>query len=102
MNTSKNRVNLSFQLIPVNTENAYPVIDEAIYAIQRSGVKYEVQPFATLMEGELDKLWQAVMEAKEAALQAGGEELILNIQVHLKKDQDVALTDKTEKFQKLF
>lgn len=94
---SKN-VNLSLQVVPINTEDAYPKIDEAIYAIQRSGVKYEVQPFATLMEGELGALWQAVLDAKEAALNAGAEELILNIQVHLKKDKDVALSDKTEKF----
>ncbi|WP_170110765.1 thiamine-binding protein [Flavilitoribacter nigricans] len=91
-------VNLSLQIVPINTQDAYPVIDEAIYAIQRSGVKHEVQPFATLMEGELSELWQAVLDAKAAALEAGAEELILNIQVHLKKDKDVALTEKTEKF----
>lgn len=98
MTNSNKNVNLSLQVVPINTEEAYPIIDEAIYAIQRSGVKHEVQPFATLMEGELPLLWQAVLDAKEAALAAGAEELVLNIQVHLKKDKDVALTDKTEKF----
>lgn len=91
-------VNLSLQVVPINIENAYPIIDEAIYAIQKSGVKHEVQPFATLMEGELDTLLEAVKQAKDAALTAGAGELILNIQVHLKKDRDVALEEKTMKF----
>ncbi|MCB0630335.1 MAG: thiamine-binding protein [Saprospiraceae bacterium] len=95
---SNNNVNLSLQLIPINNADAYPIIDEAIYAIQRSGVKYEVQPFATLMEGPLPDLLKVVEQAKEAALSAGAEELVLNIQIHLKKEQDVALEEKTKKF----
>jgi uncharacterized protein YqgV (UPF0045/DUF77 family) len=94
----ENNVNLSLQIIPINTADAYPAIDEAIYAVQRSGVKYEVQAFATLMEGPLPKLLQVVEDAKNAALSAGAEELVLNIQVHLKKDRDVALEEKTKKF----
>lgn len=98
MKASSKKVNLSLQIVPVNTTQAYPIIDEAIYAIQRSGVKYEVQPFATLLEGDLETLWQTVLEAKAAALTAGAEELILNIQVHLKKEEEVTLSDKTKKF----
>lgn len=98
MSDSNKKVNLSLQVVPINTESAYPIIDEAIFAIQRSGVKHEVQPFATLMEGELSELWQTVLAAKEAAINAGANELVLNIQVHLKKDKDVALNEKTEKF----
>lgn len=95
---SDKNVNLSLQVVPINTTNAYPMIDAAIYAIKRSGVKHEVQAFSTLMEGTLPALWQAVLDAKEAAMEAGANELVLNIQVHLKKDKDVALNEKTEKF----
>lgn len=97
--SNQNNVNLSLQVIPINTTDAYSAIDEAIYVIQRSGLKYEVQPFATLLEGPLPKLLEVVQEAKEAALAAGAEELVLNIQIHLKKEKDVALEEKTSKFQ---
>ena len=93
-----NQVNLSLQVVPINTENAYPIIDEAIYTIQKSGIKHEVQPFATLMEGELETLLEVVKQAKDAALSAGAEELILNMQIHLKKDKSVYLGEKTAKF----
>jgi len=91
-------VNLSLQIVPVNTANAYPIIDAAIHVIQQSGIKYQVQPFATLLEGSLNEVMDIAMRAKDAALQAGGEELVINIQLHLKKNQDVHFEDKTEKF----
>ncbi len=90
-------VNLSLQIIPVNTADAYPIIDAAIHVVQASGIKYEVQPFATLLEGPLEEVMAVAMRAKEAALEAGGEELVVNIQLHLKKNQDVHFEDKTSK-----
>lgn len=90
--------NLSLQVVPINTPNAYPIIDQAIHTIQQSGVKHEVQAFATLMEGELAELVKVTMQAKDAALEAGANELILNIQIHLKKDSSVTLAEKVVKF----
>lgn len=95
-------INLSLQIIPINTANAYPIIDAAINVVQDSGLKYEVQPFATLLEGPLDEVMEVAMQAKDAALEAGGEELVVNIQLHLKKDKDVHFEDKTKKFKRLF
>ncbi len=94
-----NKVNLSLQVIPINEADAYPIIDKAIEVIQSSGLKYEVQPFATIIEGSLDQVLRVALAAKEAALTAGAQELILNIQIHLKKDKDVCFEDKTGKFQ---
>lgn len=98
MNKEPNTVNLSLQVIPLNTTKAYSIIDRAIAVIQNSGLKYEVQPFATLMEGKLDQLLEMVKEAARAAMDAGSEELLLNIQVHLKRNEDVFLEEKTRKF----
>jgi uncharacterized protein YqgV (UPF0045/DUF77 family) len=94
-------VNLSLQIIPINTADAYPIIDAAISVIQKSGLKYEVQPFATLIEGPLNEVMEVAMQAKDTALEAGGEELVINIQLHLKKNKDVHFEDKTEKFHKV-
>ena len=82
----------------MNEENAYPIIDEAIKVVQNSGIRYQIQPFSTIMEGELSRLIEIVLEAKEAALTAGANELVLNIQIHLKKEQSVSFEDKTAKF----
>ncbi len=98
MKDTKHKVNLSLQVVPVNMENGYPAIDEAIYAIQASGVRHEVQPFSTVMEGTLEELWEVVQQAKSAAVNAGADELLLNIQIHLKAKADVSLAEKTDKF----
>jgi uncharacterized protein YqgV (UPF0045/DUF77 family) len=98
MTSIKNKVNLSFQLIPINCSDSYSLINEAIYTIQHSGIKHEVQPFATIMEGDLNQLLEIVLQAKNAVLNAGADELVLNIQIHLKKDADVTFEEKTDKF----
>ena len=98
MKKATKKANLSLQVIPVNEENAYPIIDEAIKVVQNSGIRYQIQPFSTIMEGELSRLIEIVLEAKEAALTAGANELVLNIQIHLKKEQSVSFEDKTAKF----
>ncbi len=99
MEKATKNANLSLQVIPINEKNAYPIIDEAIKVIQNSGTRYKVQPFSTIMEGELSRLLEIVLAAKDAAIKAGGNELVLNIQIHLKEDSSVSFEDKTDKFQ---
>jgi len=48
-------VNLSLQIVPIDCSNSYEIIDAAIEAIKESGIKHEVQPFATIMEGKLEE-----------------------------------------------
>lgn len=93
-----NKVNLSLQVVPINEANAYPLIDEAIRVIQTSGLRYEVHPFATIVEGTFEEALAVVAAAKEAVLAKGASEVLLNIQLHLKKGKDVAFEDKTKKF----
>ena len=98
MNEKKKLANLSLQVIPINCENSYRIVDEAIYVIQKSGVRFEVHPFSTIMEGEINRLIEIVHEAKNASFNAGADELLLNIQIHLKKDSSVTFEEKREKF----
>ena len=98
MKKQNHLVNLSLQVVPINTENTYEIIDAAIETIQQAKIKHEVQPFSTIMEGNFDELLELVKNAKAACLNAGAEELLLNIQIHLKKDADVRFEDKTDKF----
>jgi len=99
MSNNKNNVNLSLQVVPIDSTNSYDIIDAAIHTIQASGMRHKVQPFSTIMEGELEALLKVVLAAKEAAINKGASELLLNIQVHLKNGEDVAFEDKTKKFE---
>ena len=45
-------INASIQIVPiVQDKHPYEWVDEAIAIIQQSGIKYEVGPFATVLEG---------------------------------------------------
>lgn len=97
----KRNVNLSIQMIPINTVNAYDGVDAAIAVIQQSGYKYEVQPFSTIMEGPFDGLLQLIGEVKSAVFGIKDvDEIIINLQFHMRKEDDVSFEEKTGKFKK--
>lgn len=90
--------NLSLQVIPINQENAYGVIDEALKVIKESGIKHIVGPFSTSLEGELDSLMNLVDQIRKTCFKVGANELILNIQIHLHKDKDATFEDKIDQW----
>ncbi len=50
---------------------AYRLVDQAIAAIDESGLPYIVCPFETVVEGPLDELFAVAKRAHEAILSAG-------------------------------
>jgi uncharacterized protein YqgV (UPF0045/DUF77 family) len=79
-------VNVSLQVIPrVEGMHPYDAVDRAIAVIQASGVKYEVGPMETTMEGEYDQLMQIVKEAQEACIAVGAESVITIVKVAWKR-----------------
>ena len=75
-------INLSFQVLPiVPEEQIYPVVDKAIEVVQKSGVKYEVGPTETSMEGELDDLWEIVKKAQHACIEAGASRVMTIVKI---------------------
>lgn len=75
-------INLSFQVLPVvPEEQLYPVVDKAIEVVQKSGVKYEVGPTETSMEGDLDDLWEIVKKAQTACIEAGASRVITIVKI---------------------
>jgi uncharacterized protein (TIGR00106 family) len=61
-------------------EDAYGV-DRAIEVIARSGVRYEVGPMETVMEGSLDQLLEVAKQAHLACLEAGASKVMTIIKI---------------------
>ncbi len=75
-------INLSFQVIPkVPDSETYRVVDAAIHVVQESGVKYEVGPMETTMEGELDDLLEIVKKAQQVCVDEGAERVMTLIKI---------------------
>ncbi|MEJ2562295.1 MAG: thiamine-binding protein, partial [Anaerolineales bacterium] len=54
---------------------------DAVSEIARSGVKYEVGPMETVMEGQLDELLAAAKAAHLACFEAGAQKVVTLIKI---------------------
>lgn len=92
-------VNASLQIIPiVQDKHPYEWVDEAIYIIQQSNVKYQVGAFATTLEGSYPDVMTVINDVNEYLLKKGCAEWISNIQIQIRNNSDITGEEKTEKF----
>ncbi len=91
-------VNVSLQVIPnVPEERIYPVVDKVIEMIDRSGVKYEVGPMETTMEGNLDTLLEIVKKAQSICVEEGANRVVSVVKIDYKK-KGVTMDEKISKY----
>lgn len=94
------QINASIQIIPKSVDHdTYALVDEAIGIIQRSGLRYQVTPLETIVEGPYDQVMETFRLAQEATLKAGADQLIVFIKLHLAGDRDVTFEEKTGKYE---
>ncbi len=92
-------INLGLQIIPKSQDkDSYALVDEAIAIIKQSGVKYEVTPFETVMEGPEEQLMQVAKLAQEAVLAAGADEILVYYRMQIRKGGSVTIGEKTDKY----
>ena len=92
-------VNASIQILPiVDDKHPYEWVDEAIDVIRRSGIKHDVGPFATILEGKYEEVMKVINDVNEYLYAKGCAEWIANIQVQLRSDRDITAEEKVAKF----
>ncbi|HEX7065190.1 MAG TPA: MTH1187 family thiamine-binding protein [Bacillales bacterium] len=92
--------NVSLQVIPRATgdrSDLYGIVDEAIKVIQQSGVKYEVGPMETTLEGDYDELMEIVKKAQEAVVAAGSQRVMTVVKIDYCPD-GVTMEEKVGKY----
>lgn len=93
-------VNIALQILPrSNKTDIYGIVDKAIEVIRRSGVKYRVCPFETVMEGDYDELMRVAKDAQEACFSAGADDLMVYIKIQRSGEKDVFIADKMHKYE---
>ena len=92
-------MNASIQILPVvQDRHPYEWVDEAIAVIQQSGIKYEVGPFATVIEGNYAEVMQVINSINEYLFSKGCHEWICNAQLQIRSGGDITGEEKTGKF----
>ena len=93
-------VNASLQIVPVvQDKHPYEWVDEAIEVIKKSGIKYEVGPFATVIEGTYKEVMNVINVVNEHLQQRNCAEWITNVQIQIRSNADITGLEKTEKHQ---
>ncbi|MGI8385545.1 thiamine-binding protein [Robertmurraya sp. P23] len=90
---------VSIQIIPKtkNGENVIPYVDEAIAIIDASGVKYEVHPLETTMEGDLQELFAVITKMNEKMIEMGSSNVISQVKI-LYQPGGIKMDTLTEKY----
>ena len=92
-------INASIQIVPiVQDKHPYEWVDEAIAVIQQSGIKYDIGPFATVLEGTYGEVMKVVHDVNEYLYSKSCNEWISNVQIQIRSDGDITGEEKTEKF----
>lgn len=92
-------VNASIQLVPiVQDKHPYEWVDEVIGVIKRSGVKYEVGPFSTILEGTYSEVMDVLNAINEYLYSQECTEWITNVQIQIRSKGDITGEEKTGKF----
>ncbi|SKC82216.1 thiamine-binding protein [Maledivibacter halophilus] len=93
-------INVSLQILPsVSDERIYEVVDKVIAYIDSTGVKYEVGPMETTMEGEFDKLLEIVKNAQEICVKEGASRVLSVVKIDY-KPEGVTMNEKIGKYRK--
>lgn len=76
-----NTVNVDIQVLPITSEPLFPIVDRAIAVIQNSGLKYEVGPMGTTLEGDLDACLEIVKQAHRACFVDGVQHAVTIVKI---------------------
>jgi uncharacterized protein YqgV (UPF0045/DUF77 family) len=92
-------INLSLQIVPKipHITNIYPVVDKVIQMIHDSGVKYEVGPMETTMEGELPDLLKLVEKAQAICVEEGANRVLSFVKIDY-APEGVTMDEKTHQY----
>jgi uncharacterized protein (TIGR00106 family) len=90
---------VSIQIIPKPADggDVIPYVDEAISIINESGIKYEVHPLETTMEGELTHLFTVIEKMNNRMIEMGCKNVISQIKV-LYQPVGITMDTLTEKY----
>ena len=93
-------INASIQIVPiVQDKHPYEWVDEAIDIIKASGIKCEVGPFATVVEGRYEEVMNVINSINEHLQKRNCTEWITNVQIQIRSNGDITADEKTAKHQ---
>ncbi|KJF42725.1 MULTISPECIES: thiamine-binding protein [Draconibacterium] len=99
MSWKTNKINVAIQVLPeADGKIKYELVDKAIETIQKSGYRYQVCPFETVVECGFHEFPDLLERIHEACGEAGTQRMITNMKLQVNFEKNVAIEDKMEKY----
>ncbi len=95
----KQEASIGIQILPymMEQENMIFAIDKVIDNIKAKGLKMQVCPFETVVEGTLNQMLEIIEESIYIASENGANDLIANIRLSYSKSGVLSIEEKTFK-----
>lgn len=86
---------LEISVVPVGTESPSfsSIVSHALKEAQRNGIKYDVSPTSTVMEGDLPALLDIAGKMHQAAFYGGTQRVVTNISIDERRDKDLHMEE---------
>jgi len=76
-------------------------VAEALKEVERSGLRYQLTPMATVLEADTPKeALEVILKAHEAIFNAGAKRVVTDIKIDDRRDEPRRMEDKVEKVKK--
>jgi len=84
---------LEISVVPVGTQSTSfsSFVTDACREAKRNGIKFQVTPTSTVMEGDLPALMDVARQMHHSAFQAGSQRVITNISIDERRDKDLGM-----------
>jgi len=85
-------------IVPVGTgsPSVSSYVARCLDVLEASGLSYRLNPMGTVIEGELDRILEAVRKMHESALAAGAARVLTNIKIDDRTDKKLTIDGKIE------
>ncbi len=95
----KKQINATLQVLPSGGNlHPYQMVDKAIEVIAKSGLKYKVCPFETVVEGTYDEIMEVFKKAQQACYDAGATNVMAYFKIQ-SSTNGVTIEDKMNKYE---
>lgn len=86
---------LEVSVVPVGTDSPSisSFVAQACKEAKRNGIKFDVTPTGTVMEGDLPALLNVAQEMHTAAFRGGVQRVVTNISIDERRDKDLRMEE---------
>lgn len=71
-------------------------VAEALRVVRRSGLKYQLTPTSTVIEGDLDELFEVLKEMHESPFAKGAPRVVTVIKIDDRRDKTITMEYKVK------